>query len=133
MMWRVGPVVALACGLLGCTPGIDAPPAAYLVQGDYDAIASCLYRRVEDVHGYGRDVHLTRLSDPPEIRVALSRESARGGVSQLAWEVEFRPAGAAATRMLVRQAAPPLRARPFWSSVLEPLIARCAGNGPVPA
>ena len=133
MQRHVGAAIALAFGLVGCTPGIDAVPVAYQIQGNYDDIASCLYRRVEDEHGFRSSVNLTRLSNPPEIRVALTSTAGRARIAQLAWEVKLQPTGATATRMLVRQMGTLVQARPFWSSVLEPMITQCAGGRPVPA
>lgn len=117
---------------IGCTAPINAPPSRYGVQGNYEDIASCLYRSAEDTHTYGRDVHLTRLTNPPEVRVAQSNTTSRSGVSSLAWEVELLPAGPSSTRFRVRQASTLVNSQPFWSTVLEPMIARCAGSKPVP-
>lgn len=127
------PVLAASIGLVGCTSPLNAPPSAYLVQGNYEDIASCLYRTIEDTHTFGRDIHLTHLSNPREIRVALSRSTSRNATSSLAWEVELLPQEGSRVRLLVRQASTLVEAQPFWSSVLEPMITRCAGSRPVPA
>ena len=119
--------------VLGCTSPINAPPVRYSVQGNHEDIASCLYRQAEDTHTYARDVHLTRLSNPAEIRVALSSVTGRSGISSLAWEVELFPSGPGSTSLLVRQASTLVNAQPFWETVLEPAITRCAGSRPVPA
>ena len=129
----VAPVLVASIGLIGCTSPLNAPPSAYLVQGNYEDIASCLYRTIEDTHAFGRDIHLTRLSNPREIRVALSRATSRNAAASLAWEVELLPQERSMVRLLVRQASTLAQAQPFWSSVLEPMITRCAGSRPVPA
>ena len=127
------PVLIASIGLIGCTSPLNAPPSAYLVQGNYEDIASCLYRTIEDAHTFGRDIHLTHLSNPREIRVALSRSTSRNAAASLAWEVELLPQERSMVRLLVRQASTLAQAQPFWSSVLEPMITRCAGSRPVPA
>ena len=127
------PVLLATLTVLGCTAPINGPPLKYAVQGNYEDIASCLYRYAEDTHTFGRDVHLTRLSSPVEIRVALSSVTSRGGISSLAWEVELFPTGSGSTRLLVRQASTLVNSQPFWETVLEPAITRCAGSRPVPA
>lgn len=125
--------VIAASGLIGCVSPLNQPPAKYVVKGNYEDIASCLYREAEDAHAFGRDVHMTRLSNPPEVRVALWRTTSRGGIASLAWEVELMPNDRSTARLLVRQASTLVNAQPFWSSVLEPAITRCAGSPPVPA
>lgn len=127
------PVLVASIGLIGCTSPLNAPPSSYLVQGNYEDIASCLYRTIEDTHTFGRDIHLTHLSNPREIRVALSRATSRSAAASLAWEVELLPQERSVVRLLVRQASTLAQAQPFWSSVLEPMITRCAGSRPVPA
>ena len=124
--------VGAALCLIACTATISSPPLAYTVQGGYDDIASCIYRGAEDTHTFGRDIHLTRLTNPPEIRVAVSSATSRGSVVSLSWEIELFPAGSA-TRLLVRQAGTLVDSQPFWASFLEPMITRCAGSRPVPA
>lgn len=126
-------LVAATLAVLGCTSPINAPPTRYTVQGNYEDIASCLYRQAEDTHIYGRDVHLTRLTNPAEIRVAVSGVTSRSGIASLAWEVELFPSGPGAARLLVRQAGTLVNAQPFWESMLELGITRCAGSRPVPA
>lgn len=130
---RAAVAMIAASGLIGCVSPINQPPARYVVQGNYEDIASCLYREAEGVHALGRDVHLTRLSNPQEIRVALLRTTSRGGIAWLAWEIELMPHDRSTARLLVRQASTLVDAQPFWSSVLEPAITRCAGSRPVPA
>ena len=125
--------IIAAASLIGCVSPINEPPARYVVQGNYEDIASCLYRESEDEHVFGRNVQLTRLSNPQEIRLALSRTTGRGGISSLAWEIELTPVDRTTVRLLVRQASTLVDAKPFWSSVLEPAITRCAGSRPVPA
>ena len=127
------PGLAASIGLIGCTSPLNAPPSAFMVQGNYEDIASCLYRTIEDTHAFGRDIHLTHLSNPREIRVALSRATSRNAAASLAWEVELLPQERSTVRLLVRQASTLAQAQPFWSSVLEPMITRCAGSRPVPA
>jgi hypothetical protein len=130
---KPGPLLLLMLGamLAGCTSRIQDPPTAYLVSGNYEDIASCLYRQAEGSHGFGQDVHLVRLSNPPEIRVALSSASPRIGPS-LSWEVELLPQSGSTVRLLVRQAGTLLTSGPFWSSYLEPILTRCAGSVPQP-
>ena len=119
-------------GLAGCASSIQSSPLAYSVTGNYEAIASCLYRDVEGAHRFGRDVHLTRLSHPQEIRVAVSASSG-GTKSSLAWEVELMPQPDSKTRLIVRQASTLVNSQPFWSSYLEPAITRCAASRSEPA
>lgn len=115
--------------LAGCTSTIKSPPTAYVVDGNYEAIASCLYREAEGRHIPGRDVHLTRLSNPPEVRVASSSTGTRASLS---WELELLPQSSSTARLLVRQAGTLVESEPFWSSYLAPAVTRCAGSAPVP-
>lgn len=122
-------LITLGGLLAGCTSTIKSPPTAYLVAGNYEAIASCLYREAEGRHIPGRDVHLTRLSNPPEVRVASSSTGSRASLS---WELELLPQGESTARLLVRQAGTLIESEPFWSSYLAPAITRCAGSAPTP-
>lgn len=123
-------ILVMLGGLLaGCTSTIKSPPTTYLVSGNYETIASCMYREAEGRHIPGRDVHLTRLSNPPEVRVA---SSSTGNRASLSWELELLPQGEAATRLLVRQAGTLVQSEPFWSSYLAPAVTRCSGSMPVP-
>ena len=126
-------LVAFSGFLVGCTSQIKDAATAYVVTGNYDDIASCLYRKAEGSHTFGRDVHLTRLSNPAEIRVAVSLAGNRGGIASLSWEVELLPRDASTVRLLVRQSGTLLESGPFWSSYLEPAITLCAGSPPQPA
>lgn len=96
--------------VLGCTSPINAPPVRYSVQGNHEDIASCLYRQAEDTHTYGRDVHLTRLSNPTEIRVVERHKPQRhclvgvGSRAVPSWPGIDQPAGAAGQHLVERAA-----------------------------
>lgn len=118
--------------LLGCTATIKDATSTYRVSGNYEDIASCLYRDAEGRHTPGRDVHLSRLTNPLEARVSVSSDSGRSGILSVSWEAELLPERNGTARLLVRQAGTLLQSGPFWSSYLEPAITRCAGSAPVP-
>lgn len=132
---KPGPIVFLMLGglLAGCTSTIKDATATYRISGNYEDVASCVYRDAEGRHQPGRDVHLTRLTNPPEIRVAVASDSSgRSGILALSWEVEFLPESKTTARLIVRQAGTLIQSGPFWSNYLEPALTRCAGSAPVP-
>jgi hypothetical protein len=119
----IAPMILSAASLLtACANRQTATPSYFSLQGDYDAIASCVYRHYQDEPDDGLHVSMTRLRGPDEIR--LTSETTAGFVRNAgywAWEAAFRPAEDGANTGVIIRSANADR----WLARINPVVTGC--------